>query len=305
AAYGLVAELARYVIDGDTRSTRVINLKLSDVLAGNAAADLPLQPYDTLVIKETPEWSQQATVRLQGEVRFPGDYPVRKGETLSSVIARAGGLTEHAFPDGAVFTREEIKAQEQQQIETLATRLQSDLAVVALQSTAGNAQRSPSDALAVGQNLLTQLRETKPVGRLVIHLSRALEKPNSDDDVQLRNNDVLIVPPLRQYVAVLGEVQSPTSHVWRRNLSRDDYLALSGGLTDKADKKRIYVVRADGSVVARQSGRWFSHADVEMRPGDSIVVPLDTQKMRPLPLWTAVTTIIYNLAVSVAAIGSL
>jgi hypothetical protein len=80
---------------------------------------------------------------------------------------------------------------------------------------------------------------------------------------------------------------------------------MSGGTTDKADTKRIYVVRANGSVVAESSGRWFSHNNVEMRPGDTIVVPLDTLKMRPLPLWTAVTTVIYNLAVSVAAIGSL
>jgi polysaccharide biosynthesis/export protein len=308
AAYGLTAELARLEVNGESRTTTVTDLKLSDVLAGSAAADVVLRPYDTLVIKETPEWSEQGTVRILGEVRFPGDYPVRKGETLSSVIRRAGGLTEHAFVEGSVFTREEIKDQERQQLETLANRLQSDLALVALQGaqTADSARQSPSEALAVGQSLLSQLRNTKPVGRLVIDLDRALTVANSDEDVQLRNGDSLTVPALRQYVAVLGEVQNPTSHVWRRGLDRDEYLDLSGGLTDKADDDRIYIVRANGSVEARaRSGRWFSNNNFEMRPGDSVVVPLDTQKMRPLPLWSAVTTIIYNLAVSVAAIGSL
>jgi len=136
-------------------------------------------------------------------------------------------------------------------------------------------------------------------------LDEVIANAGSDEDVQLRRGDTLTVPPLRQYVAVLGEVQNPTSHVWRHGLTRDDYLALSGGVTEKASSKRIYVVRADGSVVARKGGRWFDHDDADMQPGDSIVVPLDTQRMRPLPLWTAVTTIIYNVAVSVAAIGSL
>ena len=80
-----------------------------------------------LVIKETPDWREQESITLNGEVRFPGTYPIRKGETLSSVIARAGGLTDQAFPKGSVFTREELKVQERQQIETLTKRLQSDL----------------------------------------------------------------------------------------------------------------------------------------------------------------------------------
>lgn len=308
AAYKLTAELARLqVVDGQQRATVVSELQLSELLTGSAATDVPLQPYDTLVIKEIPEWAEQGTVRLLGEVRFPGEYPVRKGETLSSVVERAGGLTEHAFPEGAVFTREEIKAQEQKQIEQLASRLQNDLALLALQGAqaAGASSQNAGEALAVGQQLLTQLRAARPVGRLVIDLNKALTAKGSDEDVQLRKGDTLTVPPLRQYVAVIGEVQNPTSHVWRRGLDRNDYLGLSGGVTDKADEKRIYVVRADGSVVARNSGRWFHSGNVDIRPGDTIVVPLDTQKMRPLTLWTAVTTIIYNLAVSVAAIGSL
>jgi polysaccharide biosynthesis/export protein len=307
AAYKLDAELTRLeVVAGESRQTEVMPLKLSDLLSGGAS-DMALQPYDTLVVKQTPDWDTQGTVKILGEVRFPGEYPIRKGETLSAAVLRAGGLTEHAFPEGVVFTREEIKTQERSQIESLANRLQTDLALVALQGAQTTTPQAadPSKALAVGQSLLTQLRASKPTGRLVIELQGALGNRGSEQDVQLRDGDALLVPPLRQFVTVIGEAQNPTSHVWRRGLSRADYLMLSGGTTDRANSKRIYVVRANGSVVPRGS-RWFSSGtDEEMRPGDTIVVPLDTERMRPLPLWTAVTTIIYNLSVAVAAIGSL
>ena len=87
------------------------------------------------------------------------------------------------------------------------------------------------------------------------------------------------------------------------NLGSGDYIQLSGGTTQRADKSRIYVVRADGSVVSGGNS-WFSSGGVNIEPGDTVVVPLDAERMRALPLWTAVTTIIYNLAVAVAAVNS-
>jgi protein involved in polysaccharide export with SLBB domain len=105
-------------------------------------------------------------------------------------------------------------------------------------------------------------------------------------------------------VTVIGEVQSATSHLYDPSLSRDSYIQQSGGLTSRADDDRIYVVRADGSVVTSSGKSWFSGGQVDIRPGDTIVAPLDTERMRPLPFWTAVTTIIYNLAIATAAVNS-
>jgi protein involved in polysaccharide export with SLBB domain len=100
-------------------------------------------------------------------------------------------------------------------------------------------------------------------------------------------------------------VQSPTSHVYRTGLTRDDYIALSGGTTQQADRARIYIVHANGDVVSGQRTGWFRRSQtIEMRPGDTIIVPLDTERVRALPLWQAVTTIIYNLAVALLAIRS-
>jgi hypothetical protein len=104
---------------------------------------------------------------------------------------------------------------------------------------------------------------------------------------------------------VIGEVQNATAHVWKSGLGRDDYIAMSGGTTRRADKRRIYVVRANGSVVAEERNRWFGRSRDDLEPGSTVVVPIDAERMRPLPLWTAVTQIIYNLSIPVVAISSL
>lgn len=305
AAHGGGAELTRYeVVNDEARKTEVVNIDLGNAVASNA---VPLRPYDVLVVKETPDWGAQESVTLVGEVRFPGDYPIRKGETLSSVIARAGGLTDEAFVRGSVLTRQELKEQERQQLEGLTNRLRSDLALLALQgSQAPGRSQDINETLAAGQALLGQLQTAVPVGRLVIDLNDALRNKGGENDIELRDGDRLIIPQLKQYVTVIGEVQNTTTHVYKADLDRDDYIKLSGGTTQRADSKRIYVVKADGSVVGSQGPFWFDRSgSKKLDPGDTVVVPLDAERMRPLPLWTAVTTIVYNLAVAVAAIGSL
>jgi len=306
-AYGAEADLARYEVrDGQTRRTAVLKVDLSRAIAGDAAANLTLAPFDFLVVKEISQWAgSQETVRLEGEVKFPGEYPIERGETLRSVIARAGGLTPLAFPKGSAFTRDTLREREAQQIEVLAERLQKDLTALALQGTQAGplAAGQATQALTIGQSLLADLRASQPVGRLVIDLDRILAASDPHSDVLLRDGDMLRVPREPQEVTVMGEVQNATSHLYDPALSRDDYLRLSGGPTQRADEKRIYVVRANGSVESGGS-RWFGRAG-SVQPGDTIVVPLDAERMRPLPLWTAVTTIIYNLAVAVAAVGSL
>jgi polysaccharide export outer membrane protein len=306
AAYRGQAEITRYqVVDGDARQTELIPVDLAAIWRGTPGADLQLKPYDVLVIKPIPMWMEPGTIQLAGEVRFPGKYPIHQGETLHSVLQRAGGFTDIAFPYGAVYIREELKQREKDQLEMLANRLQSDLAALSLQAIASSAVAggggggSASAGLAVGQQLLGQLRETKPVGRLVIDVDGVLKgRAGGAEDVLVKDGDKLIIPKRTQEVTILGEVQSPTSHVFAAGLTRDEYIAKSGGITQKADRKRIYVVRANGDVISGGRSGWFRRSQsVEMRPGDTIVVPLDTERINKLQLWQAVTTIIYNLAI--------
>ncbi len=260
AAYEANAELIRQVVDdGTQRRTEVRELDLAAALRGEPAADLLLAPYDYLNIKQIPEWERKGVVEVRGEVRFPGGYPIRRGETLRSVIDRAGGLTALASPEGSVFLREDLKEREREQLKTLANRLQADLATLALQSSQVGDASQGAQALAVGQQLLTQLKTTEPVGRLVIDLPAVLAgEAGGTSDVVMREGDELLIPQTSQEVTVLGEVQSATSHFYRDGLTRDDYISLSGGFTARADKGRVYVVRANGGVIANESSGWFS-----------------------------------------------
>ena len=305
------AEITRYAVaDGGARKTTLIPVDLLAIRRGEVGADVLLQPYDVLVIKPIPQWVEPGTIELAGEVRFPGKYPIHEGETLSSVLHRAGGFTDLAFEEGAIFIREELKKREKDQLELLANRLQSDLAALSLEAVASSAATGggggAAQGLAVGQQLMNQLRDTKPVGRLVINIDRVVKGPvGGPEDVVLRDGDKLMIPKKTQEITILGEVQSPTSHVFEAGLTRDEYIARSGGTTQKADRKRIYVVRANGDVISGERSGWFRRSrSVEMRPGDTIVVPLDTERIRALPLWQAVTTIIYNLAVALLAVRS-
>ncbi len=307
AAYGGQAELARFSItSSDSRQTQLIEVDLAAAMRGDAQANILLQPFDALSVKQVPFWTEQETVVLKGEVRFPGTYTIRRGETLKSVIERAGGLTNFAFGEGSVFTREWLRKREQEQLDNLANRMQTDLAGLAIAASASGLAGGGTNTLALGQTLLGQIRSAKAVGRMVIDLPRLMsERVGSADDIVLRTGDQLIVPRFQQQVTVIGEVQYSTSLLYNPRLSRDDYIAMSGGVTRRADKGRIYVVRANGSVVSSEGSRWFDRSSVKMKPGDTIVVPLDTERLPPLPFWQAVTAILYNVAIAVLAVHSL
>lgn len=303
AAYGTHAELSRYVVDnGEQRRTEVLQIDLAAIRAGDTTADVALKPFDRLSIKQISGWTEQDQVTLRGEVRFPGTYTIKRGETLRSVVERAGGLTDLAFPAGSVFTRAELKDREQEQLNRFAERMKKDIAEEALAAARGSNAGS-TQAVSIGQALLEQIKAARAVGRLVINLQAALHaKPGSADDVILRNGDELIVPKTRQEVMVIGEVQFASSHLFRRSMSRDDYIDQSGGVTRQADRKQIYVVRADGSVESGHRG-WFNSSEgVDIRPGDAIVVPLDTERLPGLVLWQAITTILYNIAIATAEV---
>jgi len=307
AAYSGEAELTRYSVVTGTRQTELIPVDLAAAVRGDAAANVPLQAFDRLTVKEVPLWGAQESVILKGEVRFPGSYSIRRGETLKSVIERAGGLTSYAFPQGSVFTRESLRKREQEQLDLLADQMQRSVTSFALGGAVTAGQTGGTATLGLAQSLMAQLRTSRAVGRMVIDLPRLVREPvGSAEDVILRDGDQLVVPRFEQQVTVIGEVNNTTSHLYNPRLSRDDYIAQSGGLTRRADGGQIYVVRANGSVVAGGGGGWFRRSgSADIKPGDTIVVPLDIEHLPPLPFWQAVTTILYNVAIAVAAVHSL
>ena len=301
SSYALEAELTRYTFGPSAeRQTELINISLSRILADDVSADLTLTPHDVLNIKEIPQWRDRGLVTIEGEVRFPGTYTIQRSERLSSVIARAGGLSDIAFAEGAVFLRTELRRREQQQLDELSERLESEVAIAAASET------GDTESAAARQALLDQLNATVATGRLVIDLQQVLSGSSDDvSDVALKDGDRLLVPQQAQTVTIIGEVQYPTSHVYELDIDRDEYIDRSGGTTQNADDKRIYIVRADGAVVASTRSRFFRRRSTQIiRPGDTIVVPLDADRISKLTLWTNVSTIIYNIGVAAAAVAS-
>ena len=305
SAYSLDAELTRYEIQPDnTRTYARYNVNLMESMRPGSAEDLELLPGDFLTVRQTPNWNNEIIVTLEGEVRFPGSYTALPGDTLSSVVERAGGLTERAFAQGSIFLRRSLRARETKQLEDLRLRLESDLASLSLQAAGAGQDSEVGDALKAGQALVAAIDNTEPTGRLVIDLPELLESgAGSSADVILQNGDRLLIPSYTQSVTVLGEVQFPTSHLHARRLSRDDYIDRSGGLTAKAWKSKIYVVRANGAVAARRSG--IIGGGTQIQPGDTIVVPLDTDRGFRIAVWSNITRILYNTAIAVAAINGL
>lgn len=296
AAYAAEAELTRYtIVNGEYRETELLTVTLAGLLRGDGTADVTLSPHDYLNVKEVSRWRGAETVTIRGEVVFPGNYPIRRGETLSSVLTRAGGLTELAFPEGSVFTRVELRERERQQLEVLASRVERDLAAVSVSDP------NSSQTITTGQSLISQLRNAVATGRLVIRLENIVDSLAAADIV-LKDGDQLLIPEQRQEVTVIGEVQYATSHVFERGLGVDDYIGRSGGLTQRADRKRIYVVRANGEVVT-SGARWFQRdGGASVRAGDSVVVPLNVDQS--LSRWQVLTQIVYNLAIAAAAVNS-
>ncbi|MEO1574979.1 MAG: SLBB domain-containing protein, partial [Pseudomonadota bacterium] len=227
-----------------------------------------------------------------------GEYAIRRGERLSSVLERAGGLTPLAFPKGSVFLREDLREREEERLKTLADRMEREIASL-------DSERIESRQRA--ESLLAKLRETRPVGRLVFELDSLIERPgDSNFDLLLRDGDQLFIPRQSQEVTVLGEVQYPTSHLYEPGLERAAYIEKSGGLSANADRSRIYIVRANGNVVTQSPSGWFRRGRLTQRvePGDTVVVPLDTDSISQLALWTSVSQVIYNVGVAAAAVAS-
>lgn len=295
------AELARFGVDDEgTGKTRIQNLNLQAVMEGQAS--VTLKSRDRLLIKSIPEFARAKTIELNGEIRYPGQYTIRDGETLRDVIKRAGGLTDNAFPEGAVFTREKLRQLEAQRLREAEERLQGDLVGVQLEGDdfgGENAKRTQQV-----QDLLEEVQDSRPIGRMVINLASVVE---SDDyqPIRLQDGDTLTVPVIPQSVSVFGEVQFPTSHLHTQGLTVDDYLERSGGPTRQADQERVYVVKADGSVMLPEKSRWFGGRSQQLAPGDTIIVPIDVDRLNQLELWTNVSQIVYQMALGAAAVGNL
>ncbi|MBY7701394.1 SLBB domain-containing protein [Vibrio harveyi] len=300
-AFTINAELARTVINSkdERASIDVERIDLRQAIKGSTADDAIIVGRDRLNILEKPNVKLQSTVTLQGEVRFPGTYTVRQGETLGELLERAGGLTEFAHPQGAIFTREALRLQEQKLLNQYAADMRAETAKKTFRadSNMGSVISDPDKTL----KFVEEASRSKALGRMVVQLNRILKDERSAD-FMLEDGDFLFVPTFRNTVSIMGEVQVPITYLLDNKLDVDDYLNKAGGAKKQADEDRIFVVRADGSVYKPTSGYWFGNNHEQLKAGDTIVVPIDTDYRDALSTWTAATQILYQTGVAINAL---
>ena len=255
-----------------------------------------LDSRDHLHVRTLPEWNPDDSVTLEGELRFPGMYRIRKGETISDVIARAGGLTPTAFSTGAIFTRESVAAQETSRAKEFSQSVIRNFASSQL------TREDNSVEIAEVQSIAEILQDFEGVGRLLVNIDNALGGDNLADII-LEAGDTLTIPSRISTVTVVGEIRRPGTHSFQAGLDLNDYLGLSAGMTARADDKELYVVRADGSVF-RPTKSWlrFDGAGASLNPGDTIVVPINAGYTDNLSLWREITQVIFNSTAGLASI---
>jgi protein involved in polysaccharide export with SLBB domain len=286
-------------VNGSELITEQRKISLREALSADGEQNFILTGQDRVIVKTKPNWQEGYTIELQGEVVFPGTYSFTRGETLQEVIERAGGLTEYAYADGSVFSRERLKRLEEERLKILNMQLKQEIGNLAMRRQTSSAQYTtqPSDELLIAD----ELAKTEAMGRMVISIPRAIEG-DEIANLMLEKGDKLYIPARNPVISIMGEVQFASNQLFEPNMTVEEYIEAAGGTKKQADTDRIYVVRADGSVMIPNNSYWFSRSDKPLAPGDTIIVPLDTDYLDGLSTLTSATQILYQIGVAWSAI---
>jgi len=305
-------------------SVSLVPFNLGNVFANPDGKDnIQLQPGDTVTIFSqndvaVPMDKRQVFVRVEGEVRVPGVYQMTAGETLQSLLVKAGGPTGNAYLFGTGFFREQVRKEQYANLEKITARLEAQLRNEQSRTLAN--VRSTTDAatlearrqaeLAAGREAIARIRQLKPTGRIAFGLQPDERSFTRLPQLKLENGDRLVVPARPAFVNVLGAVNIEASPLWRPNSRVKDYLQITG-VTADADVDNSFVMRADGTVVSESSRGWFAGGigGLEVMPGDVIVVPEMIDKETGWTKFTQATRewaqIFANFGLGAAAIKTL
>lgn len=296
------AELSRVMPTPDGPVSEKVIVNPAKALEGETGFDIPLRPDDYLFVRTVPEWELYKTVTINGEVRFPGVYTIEKGETLSSLIKRAGGFTDKAYLKGAIFTRESVRKLQQRQIDEAIDRLEHQILSQSAKTieTALTPEEAEQKKGAAEQRtaLIAKMKAARAKGRVSIKLDTLDKFERSSSDIILEDGDSLTVPEKPQQVQVIGAVYNQTAFVYEPDGTVTSYINKAGGMTKDADKDEMYVLKVDGTAVSRKVGRGFGNNWTALDPGDTIVVPEKIEKIAWLREIKDITQILYQIAVT-------
>ncbi|MDQ2820248.1 MAG: SLBB domain-containing protein [Pseudomonadota bacterium] len=283
-------------------SVNLVPFNLGKVFSNpNGPDNVQLEPGDTVTIFSqqdvaVPMDKRRVFVRVEGEVNVPGVYQMTAGETLQSLLAKAGGPTNNAYLFGTEFYREQVRKQQEINLEKVAVRLESQarneqsrsIANVSSAADAVQLEARRQAEIAAANQAIARVRALKPTGRIALNIDPQEKKFSALPQLRLENSDRLVVPSRPEFINVFGAVNAEASPLWKPNTRVSDYLKTVGVSAD-ADIDNVFVLRVDGSVVSRDSGRWYSGSfgSTEVMPGDSIVVP---EKLDKETKWTKFMT---------------
>ena len=282
-----------------TMKTSLIPFNLGKhVLYHDMTQDRDLMPGDVITIFtqsdiQIPNAERTKYVTLEGEFNHPGIYSVSPDETLKSVVDRAGGLTPQAYLYAASFTRKSTRTLEQKQLSEFADQLQHQLLRNSIKTIGIVNSASSQQALAINSEMIARIRGAHASGRIVLHTSGDESGQHELPDLHLEDGDRLVVPFKPDTVQVLGSVFNPQAFLFQSHLKAAQYLSLAGGPNRDADRKRVFVLRADGTVSSTYSTSSLFTGGLDryhLQPGDSIVVPEKTlrlSKMAEVLAWTS------------------
>jgi protein involved in polysaccharide export with SLBB domain len=272
------ADLTQYAYSDQMQLTaQRESISIHAALASDPDPAIPVHNGDVLTVRQLPSWDDLgASISVKGEVKHPGTYGIRPGERLSSIVERAGGFQSSAYPYGAILRRtqvRELEARDQDQMILRVKDEQSNLQL--LPETDPDKKKAKDMALEQWQIALEQLSSNPPSGRLAVRISPDIKRwKNTVADVEVRAGDTIEIPKTPSYVMVTGQVFNPTAVSYRPGRSAEWYLSQSGGPTQLANKKAIFVIRADGSVLGAKAALWSGDSlGAALRPGDTVVVP--------------------------------
>jgi protein involved in polysaccharide export with SLBB domain len=266
-------------------------------LATVRASDITVQAGDDVRYLLQAQQQEAGAVLLTGEFVRPGLYPIKKGEKLSSLIARAGGLTSGSYPYGAVFTRRSVKAAQQEAFK----RSSREMSAAILTLTAR--RNVSADAIVAAQELANSFATVEAVGRVVVEADPRVLAQRPDLDPTMEAGDAIFMPKQPNFILAVGDVLNPGALQFVPQKPLNNYLKESGGFQRSADEKRVFVVYPNGIAQPTNRSGWRGRGQPVLPPGSTIVIPKNVDPLAKLDLFKDIAQIVGQLAVSFASIA--
>ena len=292
SAYLDNVEIVRFKED---LSTQVVHINLKKAWSGDITQDVDVMPRDQITVRS--DFKESESVTLAGEFKLPGKYTIQPGDRISTVIKRAGGLTDKAYLKGAVFIRKSVAERERERLDAFMRELEEKIMseTKTIFTSGEQASKLQDQVSAQKREQLKVIASKVVLGRIVVDLNNSV---GSEDDLVLQEGDSLTVQRPPADVMVLGSVRNPSSIVYKKNKEPQYYIDRTGGLAKSADKKEMYLLKVDGSALVGLS----KLKDVD--PGDTIIVPPKLE-IRDYSWIAQIATISSQTMLSMAALSTI